>query len=130
MTLKDLAAGGLWKGAAYGALEARPRRLVNLGAQRALELVVGLVRAGEVGVAHEKALTVVVGVDEPAGDVVDRYAWASLDREEQAVAVAALEQSLQAGVAVSKSLAGPQEVEQDASRNPRPALISGSGGRI
>jgi integrase len=41
---------------------------------------------------------------------LDRYAWASLDRKEQAVAVTALEQSLQAEVAVSKSLAGPQEV--------------------
>ncbi len=40
--------------------------------QGSLELLVGLVGAREVGVADEEALAVVVGVDEPAGDVVGR----------------------------------------------------------
>ena len=44
----------------------------DVGPQGAAELVVGVVGAGEVGVADEEALAVVVGVDEPAGDVVGR----------------------------------------------------------
>ena len=53
-------------------VEGRPGGFVDLGAEGALELFVGLVGAGEVGVADEEALAVVVGVDEPAGDVVGR----------------------------------------------------------
>jgi len=66
----DLACFRPGEGAALGRVEFRPRGLVDFGAQGALELVVRLVRAGEVGVAHEEALAVVVRVDEPAGDVV------------------------------------------------------------
>ena len=64
------AVGGAGEGTADGAVERAPGRLVNLGAQGVLELFVGFVCAGEVGVAHEEALAVVVGVNEPAGDVV------------------------------------------------------------
>ena len=45
---------------------------VDLGAEGALEPGVGVVGAEEVGVANEEELAVVVGVDEPAGDVVGR----------------------------------------------------------
>ena len=67
---------GLGRGerAAHGAVERRPRRLVDLGAQRTLQLLVGLVGTREVGVPHEEALAVVVGVDEPAGDIVGAVA--------------------------------------------------------
>src|SRR5262249_10916260 len=58
------------KGAADCAVKTRPSRFVDLGPQRPLELVVGLIRACKVGVAHEKALSVVVGIDKPARDVV------------------------------------------------------------
>ena len=52
------------------AAEALPRFGVDLGFQRGLERLVGVVhRAGEVGVADEEALAVVVGVEEPAGDL-------------------------------------------------------------
>src|SRR5688572_10553601 len=63
---------GLVEGTADGAVETARGGLVNLGAQGTLELFVGLVGAGEVGVADEKTLAVVVGVDEPTGDVVGR----------------------------------------------------------
>ncbi len=55
---------------AGGGVERGPDALVDLRAQGALELVVRLVGAGEVGVADEKAFLVVARVDEPAGDVV------------------------------------------------------------
>ena len=45
---------------------------VDLCAEGSLELGVGVVGAKEIGVADEEALAVVVGVDEPAGDVVGR----------------------------------------------------------
>jgi len=48
--------------------------LVDLGSEGAFELAVGVVGSEEVGVADEEALAVVIGVDEPAGDVVGR-AW-------------------------------------------------------
>jgi hypothetical protein len=52
------------------AVEALPGVLVDLGLQRGLERLVGVVGAEEIGVADEEALLVVVGVDEPAGDAV------------------------------------------------------------
>jgi len=51
-------------------VEAGPGVLVDLGAQRGLERLVGIVGTEEVGVADEEALLVVVRVDEPAGDAV------------------------------------------------------------
>ena len=57
---------------ALGAVERRPLGLVDLGAEGVLQLVVGVLAAAEVGVADEEALAVVVGVDEPAGDVCFR----------------------------------------------------------
>src|SRR3972149_8513246 len=57
-----------------GRVQGSPGGLVDVGAEGALELVVGVVAAEEVGVAHEEVLGVVVGVDEPAGDVVGRVA--------------------------------------------------------
>ena len=67
--LPDL--GGV-EGEALRAVEGRPLGLVDLGAEGALELAVGVVGAEEVGVADEEALAVVIGVDEPTGDVVGR----------------------------------------------------------
>jgi hypothetical protein len=66
----DLARVGPVEGAAYRAVETTLGRFVDVCPGRPLELVVGLVGPGEVGVPHEKALAVVIGVDEPAGDVV------------------------------------------------------------
>ena len=51
--------------------EALPGFLVDLGLEGGLERLVGITgSAGEVGVADEEALAVVVGVNEPARDVV------------------------------------------------------------
>ena len=47
---------------------------VNLRFQRRLERFVGVVRAEEIGVTHEKTLRVIVGIDEPAGDAVGAVA--------------------------------------------------------
>ena len=66
----DLAGLGFGEWAALGAVDAGPSRFVNLGAQRALEVYVGFAGTDEVGVADEKAFAVVVGVDEPASDIV------------------------------------------------------------
>ncbi len=68
----DLSRRGWLEGVALGAVEGRPLGFIDLGAEGALELGVGVVGAEEVGVADEEALAVVVGVDEPAGDVVGR----------------------------------------------------------
>ena len=66
----DLAGLGRVEGAAGGGVQGRPGGFVDFGAEGALELVVGLAGAKEVGVADEEALAAVVGVEEPAGDVV------------------------------------------------------------
>jgi hypothetical protein len=55
----DLAGGGAGEGLAGGGVEGRPGGCVDVGAQGALELFVGLVDADEVGVADEEALAVV-----------------------------------------------------------------------
>jgi len=60
------------KRAAGGRIEGGPRRLVDFRPQRPLQFVVRFLRAGEASVADEEALAIVVGVDEPAGDVVGR----------------------------------------------------------
>src|SRR5581483_5854013 len=64
---------------ARGAVQLRPFALIDLSAQGFLQLVVGaflrvLATVEEVGVTDEKALSVVVAVDEPAGDVVSSAA--------------------------------------------------------
>ena len=51
-------------------MEGFPGFLVDLGIERRLEGLVRVVGAEEVGVADKKALFVVVGVDEPAGNAV------------------------------------------------------------
>ena len=56
--------------AAFGAVQRRPGILVDLGAQRCLQPLERILAAKEIGVANEEALLVVVGVDEPAGDVL------------------------------------------------------------
>src|SRR6266540_69065 len=66
----DLALLRRVEGDAPGSVQLRLFRLVDLGPQHALQLLVGLLSAEEVGVADEEALVVVVRVDEPAGDVV------------------------------------------------------------
>ena len=65
----DLAGVGPVKGAALGGVQFRPSRFIHLGLERPLQLLIRLVAAREIGVADEEALTVVIGVDEPAGDV-------------------------------------------------------------
>ena len=58
------------------AVKRRPRGFVDFGTQGSLEFVVGTLAVfggtGEVGVADEAALAVVLGVDEPARDVIGR----------------------------------------------------------
>ena len=51
-------------------MERFPRLPVNLRFQRRLERFVGVIRAEEIGVTHEKTLRVIVGIDEPAGDAI------------------------------------------------------------
>lgn len=65
----DLAGVGSVEGAALGGVQFCPGRFIHLCPERPLQLLVGPVAAREIGVAHEEALAVVVGVDEPAGDV-------------------------------------------------------------
>ena len=65
---------GLSNGARYVAVQRLPSVLVDLGLERGLECLVGIVCAKEVGVADEEAFFVVVGVDEPAGDAVGAVA--------------------------------------------------------
>ena len=47
-----------------------PGLVRDVGAEGAAELVVGVIGAREVGVADEKGVAVVVGVEESGGDVV------------------------------------------------------------
>ena len=61
---------GLGKGRGGVAVEGFPGFLVDFGFQGGLEGFVGVVGAEEVGVAHEEAFLVVVGIDEPAGDAI------------------------------------------------------------
>ena len=61
---------GFGNGREVSRVEARPGLLVDLGLQRRLQRLVGIVGAEEVGVADEEALLVVVGVDEPERDAV------------------------------------------------------------
>ncbi len=70
----DTAGGGFGEGAGGVAVEGGPGVGVNLGLERCLECLVGVVGAEEVGVADEEALLVVVGIDEPAGDAVGAVA--------------------------------------------------------
>ena len=51
-------------------MERFPRLDVNLGFERRLEGFVRIVCAEEIGVAHEKTLRIIIGIDEPAGDAV------------------------------------------------------------
>jgi hypothetical protein len=52
-------------------VETRPGFLVDLSFQRRLQRLVGVVGAEEIGVANEEALAVVIGVNEPSGNVVE-----------------------------------------------------------
>src|SRR5205823_10442595 len=72
---RDLAAPRRVERLARRAVQLRPLALVDLRAKSLLQLVVGaflrvLAPVEEVGVPDEEALSVIVGVDEPAGDVV------------------------------------------------------------
>ena len=58
------------EGDARRAVELAPFPFVDLGLQGLLEPLVRLLGAEEVGVPQEEALAVVIGVDEPRGDVV------------------------------------------------------------
>src|SRR5450759_340440 len=55
---------------ADSAVKTVPGFLVYIRSQRPLELIVGFISPCKVGVAHEVTLTVVIGVDKPAGDVI------------------------------------------------------------
>ena len=67
----NLAGLGLVEGAADGGIKGLPGRFVYVGPEGAFEFFIGVASPGEVGVADEEALAVVIGVSEPAGDVVD-----------------------------------------------------------
>ena len=56
------------------AVQCRPGFFIDLGLQRGLKRLVGVVGTEEVGMADEEAFLVVVGVDEPAGDAVGTVA--------------------------------------------------------
>ncbi|MHA3980570.1 hypothetical protein ACW9UR_23125 [Halovulum sp. GXIMD14794] len=58
-----------------GALQALPSVLVDLALQGVAQGLVGYLRAGEVGLADEETFARVVGVDEPAGDVLGLAAF-------------------------------------------------------
>lgn len=58
------------KGAADRAVEGCPGGFINLGAEGAFELLIGFIGAGEVGVADKEAFAVILGVNEPTGDLV------------------------------------------------------------
>jgi len=64
---RDAAGGGFGEGPGDVAVEARPGLFVDLGLEGGLERLVGVVGAEKIGLANEKALLVIVGVDEPAG---------------------------------------------------------------
>ena len=66
----DAARLGPGKGAGRVAVERRPGVFVDLRFERGLERAVGVVCTQEIGVTHEEALLVVVGVDEPTGDAL------------------------------------------------------------
>ncbi len=66
----DLARLRFGKRLTGGRVKRGPSGFVDVGLEGAFEFVVGLVGSGEVGVTDEEALAVVVGVNEPAGDVV------------------------------------------------------------
>jgi hypothetical protein len=52
------------------AVEAGPGFFVHIGFQGGFQLLVRVLAAEEISVADEEAVAVVIGVDEPAGDVV------------------------------------------------------------
>lgn len=58
------------EGAAARPVQRRPRVFVDLGLERLAQALVRVVGAGEVRVADEEALAVVVRVNEPTGDRV------------------------------------------------------------
>lgn len=64
------AGGRRVKGKAFGAIKGSPGTLIHLGAQRPLQPLIGLVRAGEVCMPDKEALAIIVRVDEPAGNVI------------------------------------------------------------
>src|ERR1017187_5999175 len=66
----NLAGLGLVKGAADGGIQGLPGRFVYVGPERPFEFFIGVAGPGEIGVADEEALAVVISVNEPAGDVV------------------------------------------------------------
>jgi hypothetical protein len=66
----DLAGLGFGKGAALRTVDARPGSYVDLGPQGTFQFFVRLIRANDVGVAHKEAFAGVVGINEPAGDIV------------------------------------------------------------
>ena len=59
-----------FEGAAGVAVEGLPGVFIDLGFERRLQGLVGIILAEEVGVTDEEAFFVVVRVDEPAGDAV------------------------------------------------------------
>lgn len=66
----NLARFGLIKRPTGSAIKAAPCGLVDFGSHGSLQLLIRLVGPGEVGVPDKEAFAVVVGVDEPARDVV------------------------------------------------------------
>ena len=67
---RDLAGGGAVEGATDGLVEGGPCGLVYVRSEGALQAIVLIAGAGEVGVANEEAFFVGVRVDGPAGDIL------------------------------------------------------------
>ena len=68
----NLARFGYVERPAHGGEKAAPGRCVDVRTQRTFQPVKRFIRASEVGVPHEETFTVVIGVDEPASDVIGR----------------------------------------------------------
>ncbi len=61
---------GLVEGLALGGVKGSPGRFINFSPEGAFQFFVWLICPGEIGVPDEETLSIVIGVYEPAGDVV------------------------------------------------------------
>lgn len=66
----DLAGFRFVEGVTFGGVLGITGFFVDFGFEGTFEFVKGLIRSGEVGVADEETLFVVIGIDEPAGDLI------------------------------------------------------------
>lgn len=66
--------GGAGHGCLVVEVQGGPCRFIDVGFQGAFELVKRLIGSREVSVANKETFAIVVGADEPAGDIVRRMA--------------------------------------------------------